>query len=86
MMTAKNVTEFGEGAAMLMTSLHTSYADIHGDIGYFHTGLNPERVEGYDPRLPLPGTGLVEWTGRYLPTASVINSDILTRNITILLT
>jgi penicillin amidase len=73
MMTAKNATEFGEGAAMIMTSLHTSYADIHGNIGYWHTGLNPERQPGYDPRLPLPGTGEAEWTGRYLPNASVIN-------------
>lgn len=73
MMTAKNATEFGEGASMIMTSLHTSYADIHGNIGYWHTGLNPERASGYDPRLPLPGTGEAEWTGRYLPNASVIN-------------
>jgi len=75
MMIAKNATEFGQGAALLMTSLHTSYADIHGNIGYWHTGLNPERTEGYDPRLPLPGTGRAEWTGRYLPNASIINPD-----------
>ena len=73
MMMAKNASEFGEGATLMMTSLHTSYADIHGNIGYWHTGLNPERPEGYDPRLPLPGTGQAEWTGRYLPNASVIN-------------
>jgi penicillin amidase len=73
MMMAKNASEFGEGAALIMTSLHTSYADIHGNIGYWHTGLNPERPEGYDSRLPLPGTGQAEWTGRYLPNASVIN-------------
>jgi len=75
MMMAKNATEFGQGAALIMTSLHTSYADIHGNIGYWHTGLNPERTEGYDPRLPLPGTGRAEWTGRYLPNASVINPE-----------
>jgi penicillin amidase len=73
MMMAKNLAEFGQGAAMIMTSLHTSYADIEGNIGYWHTGLNPERVPGYDPRLPLPGTGQAEWTGRYLPNAHVIN-------------
>jgi penicillin G amidase len=73
MMMAENASEFGQGAAMIMTSLHTSYADISGNIGYWHTGLNPERVEGYDPRLPLPGTGQAEWTGRYLPNAHVIN-------------
>jgi penicillin amidase len=73
MMTAKNASEFGEGTSLIMTSLQTSYADIHGDIGYWHTGLNPERPAGYDPRLPLPGTGEAEWTGRYLPNASAIN-------------
>lgn len=73
MMTAKNASEFGQGAALIMTSLHTTYADIAGNIGYWHTGLNPERPEGYDPRLPLPGTGEAEWTGRYLPNAHVLN-------------
>ena len=73
MMMAENASEFGQGAAMIMTSLHTSYADIGGNIGYWHTGLNPERVGGYDPRLPLPGAGQAEWTGRYLPNAHVIN-------------
>jgi hypothetical protein len=56
-----------------MTSLHTTYADIKGNIGYWHTGLNPERPEGFDPRFPLPGTGEAEWTGRYLPNAHVLN-------------
>jgi penicillin amidase len=73
MMMAENTSEFGKGAAMIMTSLHTSYADIGGNIGYWHTGLNPERAQGYDPRLPLPGAGQAEWTGRYLPNAHVIN-------------
>jgi len=73
MMMASNASEFGQGVSMIMTSLHTTYADIDKNIGYWHTGLNPERVEGYDPRLPLPGTGQAEWTGRYLPNAQVIN-------------
>ena len=72
-MTARNAEEFGTGAALIMTSLHTTYADTSGNIGYWHTGLNPERAEGYDPRLPLPGTGDAEWTGRYLPNAHVMN-------------
>jgi penicillin amidase len=75
MMAAENASEFGRGVSMIMTSLHTSYADIHGNIGYWHTGLNPERPDGYDPRLPLPGTGEAEWTGKYLSNASVINPD-----------
>ncbi len=73
MMMARDASEFGEGASMIMTSLHTSYADTGGNIGYWHTGLNPQRQEGFDPRLPLPGTGEAEWTGRFLPNAHVIN-------------
>jgi penicillin amidase len=73
MMRAKNVQEFGKGVVRIMTSLHTVYADIQGNIGYWHTGLNPERPEGFDPRLPLPGTGEAEWTGKYLPNAHVLN-------------
>ena len=72
-MTAQNADQFGVGASMIMTSLHTTYADIAGNIGYWHTGLNPERAAGFDPRLPLPGTGDAEWTGRYLPNAQVLN-------------
>ncbi len=72
-MAAGDAREFGAGAALIMTSLHTTYADTSGNIGYWHTGLNPERSEGYDPRLPLPGTGEAEWTGRYLPNAQVMN-------------
>jgi len=73
MMKARNATEFESGASQIMTSLHTTYADIKGNIGYWHTGLNPERPEGFDPRFPLPGTGEAEWTGRYLPNAYVLN-------------
>ena len=72
-MLAQNADEFGAGASMIMTSLHTTYADVAGNIGYWHTGLNPERAEGFDPRLPLPGTGEAEWTGKYLPNAHVLN-------------
>lgn len=72
-MMARNAQEFGSGMSLIMTSLHTTYADTAGNIGYWHTGLNPERPEGFDPRLPLPGTGDAEWTGRYLPNAHVLN-------------
>jgi len=73
MMTATNADEFQKGVAQIMTSLHTVYADTKGNIGYWHTGLNAERAKGFDPRLPLPGTGEAEWTGRYLPNAQALN-------------
>lgn len=72
-MKAKDSKEFGKAMSLIMTSLHTTYADTKGNIGYWHTGLNPERAEGFDPRLPLPGTGEAEWTGKYLPSAHVMN-------------
>jgi len=70
---ARNLSEFGKAMSLYTPTVHFTYADIDGNIAYWHTGLNPERVKGYDPRLPLPGTGEAEWTGRYLPNAHVVN-------------
>jgi len=70
---ARDATAFGAAMQTLRSSMHYIYADIEGNIGYWHTGLVPERVEGFDPRLPLPGTGEAEWTGRSLPSAHVLN-------------
>jgi penicillin amidase len=72
---ASNFDEFSAGAAQIMSSLHSTYADIEGNIGYWHTGLVPERPEGFDPRFPMPGTGEAEWTGQYLPGIHVLNPD-----------
>ena len=38
-------------------------ADDRGNIGYWHPGLHPLRPQGYDERLPYPGTGEAEWRG-----------------------
>lgn len=45
------------------------YADRRGDIGYVHTGKYPERRAGHDLRLPVPGTGEMDWKG-LLPFSS----------------
>ena len=70
---AGNVDEFSAGAAQIMSSLHSTYADIKGNIGYWHTGLVPERPKDYDPRFPLPGTGDAEWKENYSPGIHVLN-------------
>lgn len=37
------------------------YADADGNIGYAHTGKYPARKPGHDRRLPVPGTGEMDW-------------------------
>jgi len=39
------------------------YADRTGNIGYVHTGKYPDRRPGHDRRLPVPGTGEMDWKG-----------------------
>jgi penicillin amidase len=70
---ATNPDEFAAGVAQIMSSLHSTYADIDGNIGYWHTGFVPERPAEYDPRFPLPGTGEAEWGENYLPGVHVLN-------------
>lgn len=45
------------------------YADVRGNIGYAHTGKYPRRRAGHDRRLPVPGTGEMDWEG-LLPFAT----------------
>ncbi len=40
------------------------FADVDGNIGYFHGGQFPERVAGHDNRFPANGDGSMDWTGR----------------------
>lgn len=60
---AKSVDEFGRCASLLWLSHNFFAADRQGNIGYWHCGRPPLRAAGYDPRLPLPGTGEAEWRG-----------------------
>jgi penicillin G amidase len=70
---AQNISEFKKAMALITPTVHINYADSDGNIAYWHNGITPERVKGFDPRLPLPGTGEAEWTGRFLPKAHVVN-------------
>ncbi len=40
------------------------FADVDGNIGYFHGGKFPQRAAGHDNRLPISGAGDMEWLGR----------------------
>ena len=40
------------------------FADVHGNIGYFHGGQFPRRAPGHDNRFPVAGDGSMDWRGR----------------------
>ncbi|MCP4339825.1 MAG: penicillin acylase family protein [Desulfobulbaceae bacterium] len=70
---ARNLTEFEAAVDLIVTSHNLLYADRAGNIAYWQAGEVPERPEGFDPRLPLPGIGTAEWPGGVLPTPKSIN-------------
>jgi len=64
---ARNLQEFEAAVRRLEVSHNFLYADKAGNIAYFLSGKIPIRPAGFDPRLPLPGTGNAEWTGEFRP-------------------
>ena len=70
---AHSVAEFDAAARRIVTSHNFLYADKAGNIAYWQAGQVPVRPAGYDPRLPLPGTGEAEWTGGIVPMPVSIN-------------
>ena len=70
---ARNLQEFDAAVRRLEVSHNFLYADKVGNIAYFFSGKIPVRAAGFDPRLPLPGTGNAEWTGDFLPFQFSIN-------------
>ncbi|MBI4775827.1 MAG: penicillin acylase family protein [Deltaproteobacteria bacterium] len=66
LMNAETVQEFNKAAQQSDMSINYFFATTDGDIAYYHLGLHPIRPEGYDIRLPAPGTGEYEWQG-FLP-------------------
>jgi penicillin amidase len=71
---AKNLQEFQAAVLQMEAAENVVYADKLGNIAYFFAGKVPVRpVNGYDPRLPLPGTGQAEWSGEFRPMPFSIN-------------
>lgn len=70
---AHSVAEFDAAARLIVTSHNFLYADKAGNIAYWQAGQVPVRPAGYDPRLPLPGTGEAEWPGGTIAMPVSIN-------------
>ncbi|UCF90416.1 MAG: penicillin acylase family protein, partial [Desulfobacterales bacterium] len=63
LMKAETVEQFNRAAQASDMSINYFFANVEGDIAYYHLGLHPIRPAGYDTRLPAPGTGEYEWQG-----------------------
>ncbi len=66
LMRAETVPAFEKAAQLSDMSINYFFANVNGDIAYYHLGRHPIRSKGIDLRLPTPGTGEFEWKG-YLP-------------------
>lgn len=60
---AKNYSQWRDTAKKMALSINWYYADRKGNIGYIYTGKYPLRKENHDWRLPVSGTGDMEWLG-----------------------
>ncbi|CAB3631344.1 penicillin G acylase [Achromobacter pestifer] len=60
---SRNWDQWKQQAARHALTINWYYADDRGNIGYAHTGFYPKRKPGHDPRLPVPGTGEMDWDG-----------------------
>jgi len=70
---ARKLEDFERAVARVVTSHNFLYVDRKGNIAYWQAGQVPERPAGFDVRLPLPGDGSAEWTGRLVPTPRSVN-------------
>src|SRR5262245_11549689 len=59
----RSLRDFRRLADGMSMSFNLHYADTAGNIAYFHRGRLPRRPQGTDPRLPLDGSGAMEWRG-----------------------
>lgn len=72
---APNCNHFQEAVEGIVTSHNFLCADQQGNIAYWQAGQVPVRPAGFDPRLPLPGTGEAEWPGGILDMPQSINPE-----------
>jgi penicillin amidase len=63
----RNFRDFRRLADGMSMSFNFHYADTAGNIAYFHRGRLPRRPPRTDPRLPLDGSGAMEWRGIDVP-------------------
>ena len=61
---AEDFDEWKLEAEKASINVNMYFADVDGNIGYFHGGRFPTRVRGHDNRFPVTGDGSMEWQGR----------------------
>jgi len=61
---AKDFAEWKAQAEVSAINVNMYFADVEGNIGYFHGGQFPDRVAGHDNRFPVSGDGSMDWLGR----------------------
>ena len=61
---ANNFAEWKAQAEKSAINVNMYYADVDGNIGYFHGGRFPQRAAGHDNRFPVTGDGSMDWRGR----------------------
>ncbi len=63
---AKNLEQFTKAMNMVQLTTNTSYADIHGNIAYWHGNAIPRRDTAFDWRSPVDGSNpATEWKGMH---------------------
>ncbi len=81
---AGSVAEFDAATDKANGSYNVVYGDADGNIMYRFSGVQPVRADGYDRRLPSPGSGVAEWRGmlpqRAMPRVVNPRSGILVAN------
>ncbi len=61
---AGDFAEWKAEAEKSAINVNMYFADVDGNIGYFHGGQIPQRVAGHDNRFPVTGDGTMDWLGR----------------------
>ncbi len=61
---APDFTAWKAEAEKSAINVNMYFADVDGNIGYFHGGWFPERAAGHDNRFPVTGDGSMDWGGR----------------------
>jgi penicillin amidase len=64
---ADDFAAWKRAAADSALNVNMYFADVQGNIGYFHGGRYPQRAAGHDNRLPVTGDGRMDWLGRVSP-------------------
>ncbi len=79
---AKDYDEWKIQAEKSSMNVNMYFADVEGNIGYFHGGKMPKRQTGHDNRLPVIGDGSMDWQGRQ--SINTANPHVLNPSTSIL--